>query len=106
MIAPALLVASFSPSFLKDSNMMECDVLVIGGGSAGLTAAKLASDTLQKDCILIEAERLGGAYSLNMLSKTTNCKKHMVNGHSHAPVCVLFLFQATALGRDAFLPSP
>ena len=39
---------------------MECDVIVVGGGSAGLTAAKLASKTLQKECILIEADRLGG----------------------------------------------
>lgn len=58
---------SFSQSTRNNNNNnnpreCSCDVLVIGGGSAGLTAAKLASDTLQKDCILIEAERLGGAY--------------------------------------------
>ena len=38
------------------------DVIVIGGGSAGLTAAKLAGNTLQKECILIEADRMGGTY--------------------------------------------
>jgi hypothetical protein len=36
------------------------DLVVIGGGSAGLTAAKFASRTLKKRCLLIERERLGG----------------------------------------------
>jgi pyruvate/2-oxoglutarate dehydrogenase complex dihydrolipoamide dehydrogenase (E3) component len=35
------------------------DVIVIGGGSAGLTAAKLASSTLKQSCLLVEADRLG-----------------------------------------------
>ena len=36
------------------------DIIVIGGGSAGLTAAKFASATLKKRCLLIEGGALGG----------------------------------------------
>ena len=39
------------------------DVIVIGGGAAGLTAAKFATKTLKKSCILIEQaglEKVGG----------------------------------------------
>ena len=36
------------------------DLVVIGGGSAGLTAAKFASQTLKKSCLLIEGQALGG----------------------------------------------
>lgn len=35
------------------------DLVVIGGGSAGLTAAKLAA-TFDKDVVIIEKDRLGG----------------------------------------------
>ena len=36
------------------------DVVVIGGGSAGLTAAKLTSDVFKKSVVIVEKERLGG----------------------------------------------
>jgi pyruvate/2-oxoglutarate dehydrogenase complex dihydrolipoamide dehydrogenase (E3) component len=36
------------------------DLIVIGGGSAGLTAAKFAAQTLKKSCLLIEGAALGG----------------------------------------------
>ena len=36
------------------------DVLVVGGGSAGLTAAKFAGDTMKKSVLIIEKEKLGG----------------------------------------------
>ena len=36
------------------------DVIVIGGGSAGLTAAKLIGPTLQKSCCIIEQSKMGG----------------------------------------------
>jgi len=36
------------------------DVIVVGGGSAGLTAAKLAADTLGKSVVIVEGERMGG----------------------------------------------
>ena len=35
------------------------DLVVIGGGSAGLTAAKLAA-TFDKSVVIIEKDRLGG----------------------------------------------
>jgi len=38
----------------------EYDMVVIGGGSAGLTAAKFGSGTLKKDVLILEEERLGG----------------------------------------------
>lgn len=36
------------------------DLIVVGAGSAGLTAAKLATETLGKSCCLVEQGRLGG----------------------------------------------
>ena len=36
------------------------DMVVVGGGSAGLTAAKFASGTLKKSVLIVEEERLGG----------------------------------------------
>ena len=36
------------------------DMVVVGGGSAGLTAAKFASGTLKKSVLILEEERLGG----------------------------------------------
>jgi pyruvate/2-oxoglutarate dehydrogenase complex dihydrolipoamide dehydrogenase (E3) component len=45
-----------SPSAVQSSY----DMVVIGGGSAGLTAAKFASGTLKKSVLIVEQERLGG----------------------------------------------
>jgi pyruvate/2-oxoglutarate dehydrogenase complex dihydrolipoamide dehydrogenase (E3) component len=42
------------------SSSRSYDVIVIGGGAAGLTAAKLAGETLKGSVIIIEAERMGG----------------------------------------------
>jgi hypothetical protein len=36
------------------------DLVVVGGGSAGLTAAKLAGKTLHKSVVIVEANKLGG----------------------------------------------
>jgi pyruvate/2-oxoglutarate dehydrogenase complex dihydrolipoamide dehydrogenase (E3) component len=36
------------------------DLVVVGGGSAGLTAAKLAGKTLKRSVVIVEANRLGG----------------------------------------------
>mmetsp|Transcript_17023 Transcript_17023/g.37188 ORF Transcript_17023/g.37188 Transcript_17023/m.37188 type:complete len:604 (+) Transcript_17023:275-2086(+) len=36
------------------------DMVVVGGGAAGLTAAKFASFTLKKSVLIVEEERLGG----------------------------------------------
>lgn len=36
------------------------DMVVVGGGSAGLTAAKFAGGTLKKSVLIVEEERLGG----------------------------------------------
>lgn len=42
------------------SSSSSFDLIVVGGGSAGLTAAKFASQTLKKSCLLIEGQALGG----------------------------------------------
>ncbi len=42
------------------SKMTSYDLIVVGGGSAGLTAAKFASHTLKKKTLLIEGQALGG----------------------------------------------
>jgi len=36
------------------------DMIVVGGGAAGLTAAKFASGTLKRSVLIVEEERLGG----------------------------------------------
>ena len=36
------------------------DMIVVGGGSAGLTAAKLGAGTLKKNVLLVEQSKLGG----------------------------------------------
>lgn len=49
-----------SRRFSSSENAQSYDVIVIGGGSAGLTAAKLSSGTLGASCLLIEGDQLGG----------------------------------------------
>lgn len=44
---------------LAVSNHHNYDVVIIGGGSAGLTAAKVAS-TFGKSCVIVEQARMGG----------------------------------------------
>lgn len=48
-------MASSSPSWSKTY-----DLVVVGGGSAGLTAAKFAAGTLKKSVVIVEGDRLGG----------------------------------------------
>ena len=45
---------------MAGSSSSSYDLIVIGGGSAGLTAAKFAANTLQKKTLLIENQVLGG----------------------------------------------
>ena len=45
---------------LSSSPKATFDLVVVGGGSAGLTAAKLAGGTLKKSVCIIEQDRLGG----------------------------------------------
>jgi ribulose 1,5-bisphosphate synthetase/thiazole synthase len=44
----------------KEAAGSSYDLVVIGGGSAGLTAAKLAGKTLQKSVVIVESNKLGG----------------------------------------------
>ena len=46
-----------SPSAAAQSSY---DMVIVGGGSAGLTAAKFAGGTLKKSVLIVEEERLGG----------------------------------------------
>jgi pyruvate/2-oxoglutarate dehydrogenase complex dihydrolipoamide dehydrogenase (E3) component len=48
------------PSSTIPASASSYDVVIIGGGSAGLTAAKLIGPTLQKSCCIIEQHKLGG----------------------------------------------
>jgi pyruvate/2-oxoglutarate dehydrogenase complex dihydrolipoamide dehydrogenase (E3) component len=50
------LASSSSPS----SSARTYDVVVIGGGSAGLTAAKFAGNIMKKSVVIIEQAKLGG----------------------------------------------
>jgi pyruvate/2-oxoglutarate dehydrogenase complex dihydrolipoamide dehydrogenase (E3) component len=45
---------------LASSGAAVFDVLIVGGGSAGLTAAKFIGPTLGKTCCIIEQARMGG----------------------------------------------
>jgi pyruvate/2-oxoglutarate dehydrogenase complex dihydrolipoamide dehydrogenase (E3) component len=47
-------------SYASEPSSSAYDMVVVGGGSAGLTAAKFASGTLKKSVLLVDAERLGG----------------------------------------------
>ena len=47
------------PATLSEDGARTFDLVVIGGGSAGLTAAKFAS-TFGKSVVIIEKDRLGG----------------------------------------------
>jgi pyruvate/2-oxoglutarate dehydrogenase complex dihydrolipoamide dehydrogenase (E3) component len=44
---------------MKTPSTAAYDLVVIGGGSAGLTAAKLAA-TFDKSVVIIEQDRMGG----------------------------------------------
>lgn len=56
-MAPRQTTTTGTPSSPQQKQVY--DVIVIGGGSAGLTAAKLSANTLQKRCVLVENNRLG-----------------------------------------------
>ncbi len=51
--------SSSSSSMMKTPSTADYDLVVIGGGSAGLTAAKLAA-TFDKSVVIIEQDRMGG----------------------------------------------
>jgi pyruvate/2-oxoglutarate dehydrogenase complex dihydrolipoamide dehydrogenase (E3) component len=42
------------------TNQHQYDLVIVGGGSAGLTAAKLAGGTMKKSVVIIEQDKLGG----------------------------------------------
>jgi ribulose 1,5-bisphosphate synthetase/thiazole synthase len=61
------MIAAFKPTeFVKamatpnKASSLTYDLVIVGGGSAGLTAAKLSGKTLKKSTLIIEADRLGG----------------------------------------------
>jgi len=54
-VASALTMMSAASS----TSLSSYDLVVIGGGSAGLTAAKLAA-TFDKSVVIIEKDRMGG----------------------------------------------
>lgn len=56
-MAMAKVSKSLSKSLSKSSSF---DVVIVGGGSAGLTAAKFASGTMRKSSLIIEQAKLGG----------------------------------------------
>mmetsp|Transcript_57795 Transcript_57795/g.62433 ORF Transcript_57795/g.62433 Transcript_57795/m.62433 type:complete len:392 (-) Transcript_57795:258-1433(-) len=49
-----------SSSLSSSSSLFSYDMIVVGGGAAGLTAAKFASGTLKRSVLIVEEERLGG----------------------------------------------
>ncbi len=49
----------FRRKFSRSSTMKDYDIVIVGGGSAGLTAAKFAK-TFQKSVAIVESSKLGG----------------------------------------------
>jgi pyruvate/2-oxoglutarate dehydrogenase complex dihydrolipoamide dehydrogenase (E3) component len=65
VVVPFIVVVAFSSKIAAMASTKEVtkkvyDMIVIGGGSAGLTAAKLGGGTLKKNVLLIEGGKLGG----------------------------------------------
>ncbi len=87
------------------------DMVVVGGGSAGLTAAKFASGTLKKSVLIVDEERLGGdctwtgcVPSKSLLSKAKASKmarnyaiqQHKANNNSGSEEAVSETYSATS----------
>ncbi len=55
-----LVVNAMTTPAAGNGSSLSYDLVVVGGGSAGLTAAKLAGTTLKKSVVIVEADQLGG----------------------------------------------
>jgi len=70
------------PVSLNASTSTTYDMIVIGGGSAGLTAAKFAA-TFDKSVCLVESNKVGGDWKvctscLSLFDCLCNCKHHLL----------------------------
>jgi pyruvate/2-oxoglutarate dehydrogenase complex dihydrolipoamide dehydrogenase (E3) component len=61
-VVNAMATAKVSQTLLSKSlsKSLSFDVVIVGGGSAGLTAAKFASGTMGKSSLIVEQAKLGG----------------------------------------------
>lgn len=90
------LVSSFTMSSTAGAKLA-FDLVVIGGGSAGLTAAKLAA-TFDKSVVIIEKDRMGGVRNNNERDALVIdwCPRpHLTPPHS--------IHHRIVLGQDVFL---